>query len=1111
MNHTSKRLRRPAPLLVGAISILLTLAAMPLPAQFDSAEVLGTILDSSGAVVTKASVTLTNQDTGISTKTAVGASGTYTFSNVKIGVYTVSAVAPGFSEVKTKNIRVTVEARQRVDLTLPVGAVGQTIEVTGAAAMVETDSSERGQVVNRTTITELPLNGRTYSDLALLTTGVIRSPSTSREGSFNVNGLRSTYNNYLLDGVDNNAYGTSNQGFANQVAQPSPDTVAEFKVITNNYSAEYGRSGGATINVSMRSGTNRMHGTGYDFLRNTDLNAIGYYFGARSATYMKPTLQQNQFGGNLNGPIVKNRLFYFADYEGLRLLQRSRSYSSLPSLDERQGLLAVTVRNPQTGVVYPAGTQIPASAITTFAQKVMSQLPQPFTSGHSNNYQQLSLNKTYADKFDVKVDGQINDRMSSFLRFSKSTSDQSAASSFPGPAGGDGTLTHVYNESGSLGYTWTVSPSSILEVRFGLAHTAAGKKPPVLGNPGMMELYGIPGLPSDPAISGGLLPVSLSGLSFGRSATSPQFQNPLSFDYKVNYSKITGRHALKMGYEFVPIRVQVLDVNPMYGKDSYVGAFSKPTCAQLGQAAGCTIASDSTSYSLADFLFGLRSAYSLATDVIGNYRQHEHFAYVQDDFRVSSKLTLNLGLRWEFATPRWERDNKLSNYDPASNTMLLASNGSLYKRTLVNPDYKDFAPRVGFAYSFAPKSVVRGAYGMSYAHQNRMGSGDLLGINGPQVVIATVSQSNPLDPNFLTAQQGYPSGLTDPSNFNPLSSNVLYLPKDLRTPYVQSWFVSVQRELPWNLMVDLGYVGNHSVALPVMADYNQAAPQPTSTSNLTLQARRPNQRFSAISWMDPAGFSSYNGLQMKVERRFAGGFTFLNSFVWARAIDNSSQALDGPNGYQSSVQDVHNLAAEKGLSGYDKKFTDVLSAVVEVPVGRGRHFGSTLPGALDQVLGGWELSVINNALAGAPLTLRAWNSSVPSQFQTVGNLSEWKGGEAFRPNVTGPVRAPDGLRSIENYFNKDNVQLPTDPSHPFGNAGRGIARAPSLNQIDLGIDKNFRLPREGTKLQFRGEMFNVLNHTNVGAPNTDRSSASFGTIRSTYTARVVQLALKLTF
>ncbi len=1080
--------------------LLLCSGVFPLHAQFGTATVLGSVHDASGSVVTRSQVSLLNQETGITAKTLSDENGNFNFNEVKVGLFTVSAEAPGFSKGEAKDIVVNVNARQRVDLTLQVGATTETVEVNAAAALLNTDTSDRGQVVNKVSITELPLNGRQFSDLALLTTGVNKSPSSgSREGSFIVNGLRSTFNNYLLDGIDNNAYGTSNQGFSNQVAQPSPDSVVEFEVVTSNYSAEYGRSGGATIISAMRSGTNSFHGSAYEFLRNTDLNATGFQFGQRPSTFKKPTLSQNQFGATFGGPLIRNRVFFFTDYEGFRNIQRTLAFSSLPSLADRQGIFPVAVSNPLTGATYAANTPIPTSAMSPLAVKVLNALPAPLIAGRSNNYQQLSGDRTKADKFDAKLDGQIRSTMSGFLRVSQSKRNENQDSSFPGPSGGNGTVLWVLSQQATAAYTWISSPTSVLDLRFSVSRMYAGKKPPFLGQPNMLEAYGIPGLPSDPALAGGLLPISLQGLTgLGRQATIPQFQNPLSFDSKVNFNKTAGRHSLKFGYENVIIRTQVLDVNPMYGADQYLGGFSKP-------AGG---SADPTTYSLADFMFGLRSGYALSTDVIGNYRQHEDFLYAQDNIRVSNKLTLNLGVRWEFATPRWERDNRLSNFDPATKTMLLAKNGSIYDRALINPYYKDLAPRLGFAYSLNPSTVVRGGYGLSYVHQNRMGSGDLLGINGPQVVIATVAQA-PGTPGFRSTDQGYPIGLTDPANFNPQTSNVLYMPKDLVDPRIQSWFVSIQRQLTKGLMLDIGYVGNSSANLPVMGDYNQAAPQTSPTGTATLNSRRPIQGFGAVSWYNTGGFSNYNALQVKFQKRFSHGLQFLNSFTYSKTIDNSSQALDGQNGNQSSVQDIHNLAAEKGLSAYDLKFVDVLSAVYQIPVGRDRKFGSQMPGYLNQALGGWEITLINNALSAPPINLRAWSGTVPTAFQTVGNLAEWKGGEAFRPNVTGPVVASDW--TTDNYFNKANVQLQSDPSHPFGNAGRNIARGLPMNQLDLGLFKNFTMPREGMNLQFRSEFFNALNHTNFRAAAGDISSAAFGTIRSTFMARQIQFALKLTF
>src|SRR3954466_2275886 len=349
------------------LSALLLTAGL-LFAQFETAEVLGAVRDASGGAVPKAAVTLTNQDTNIQLRTATDDNGNFDFFNVRVGRYTVTVEHAGFSRASATDIAVNVNARQRVDVALKVGQVSESVEVVGAATALETDSSEHGQVINTHQIVELPLNGRNYSDLALLATNVHRSPiaaqpTTPREGAFNVNGMRSTYNNFLLDGVDNNAYSTSNQGFSNQVANPSPDAVAEFKVITSNFSAEYGRVGGAVVNVVMRSGTNQVHGTLYEFLRNTELNAVGYF---KPNGGVKPPLQRNQFGGTIGGPIVRNKTFFFGDYEGFRSIQKVLNFATIPSLADRSGVLPATVVNPLTGAVYAAGTPI---AMTSFARK----------------------------------------------------------------------------------------------------------------------------------------------------------------------------------------------------------------------------------------------------------------------------------------------------------------------------------------------------------------------------------------------------------------------------------------------------------------------------------------------------------------------------------------------------------------------------------------------------------------------------------------------------------------------------------------------------------------------------------------------------------------------
>jgi hypothetical protein len=398
------------------LAALVLACAAPARAQFETSSILGTIRDNSGAVVAGATVTITNTQTGVSQSRATDANGNYEFFTVRIGTYVVTAEKEGFSVALAENVQLAVGARQRVDLTLQVGSITEKVEVTAAATRLETDTSQRGQVITGEQTRALPLNGREYSSLALLTTGVRLSSLntggfTPREGSFNVNGLRSTVNNFLIDGVDNNAYGTSNQGFSNQVMQPPPDAVAEFKVVTNNMSAEYGRAAGATINVAYASGTNQFRGAAWEFLRDTSLNASGFF---HPPDREKPPLERNQFGGVFGGPIVKNRAFFFADYEGLRQTRGLASFSTIATAEQRNGIFTVDVRNPLTGEMYPRGTPVP---MTAFARKVLSELPAPTTAGTTNNYNRLQEFRNVTDKTGAKVDVTFSPTLSAFGRY----------------------------------------------------------------------------------------------------------------------------------------------------------------------------------------------------------------------------------------------------------------------------------------------------------------------------------------------------------------------------------------------------------------------------------------------------------------------------------------------------------------------------------------------------------------------------------------------------------------------------------------------------------------------------------------------------------------------
>ncbi len=1072
----------------------LVLTSAPAFAQFDTATVVGTVRDASNAVVPSAKVTLTGVETGISIVRASSDDGNYEFAAVKPGRYVVTAEKPGFAVALVDNVQVQVGARLRVDLQMPLGQLSEKVEVTAQSPLVETDSSQRGQVITGDQTRALPLISREYSALALLTTGVklagssLTTGNTPREGAFNVNGLRSTFNNFLIDGVDNNAYGTSNQGFSNQVMQPPPDAVGEFKVVTNNMSAEYGRAAGATINVNYRSGTNALHGSGWEFLRDTSMNAVGFF----KPPAGKPTLDRNQFGGVVGGPIIRNKAFFFGDYEGLRQTRKATGFASIATPAQRQGILSVDVRDPRTGVTYPAGTAIP---MTDFARKVLSGLPDANLPGNTNNYTLLQEFTADSNKAGGKVDVQATPAVAVFGRYgfrNLTTDDQP---NIPLPSGGAGNG-HIYarNRQLVLGTTWVPSGRSLLEARFGYSWTEAGKNPPSLGSQSALDQFGLAGLPNDPRISGGLPTQLITGYSdLGRQATNPQWQYPTVFNPKINYTWTRGAHSFKSGYEFQRIDTEVQDVNPLYGRDTYNGQFSRPA----GVAAN-------NLYNLSDFMLGLRAQYALSSVLVANLRRNMQFAYVQDDWRATSRLTLNLGLRYEYSTPYWERDNVLSNFDPATKTMILAKDGSISDRALVDPDRNNFGPRLGFAYTVTPRTVIRGGYGVSYVHFSRAGGGDLLPINGPQVINAVINQTVPTSPSFIPAERGYPAGLADPSQFNPLTANITYMPRDFHSSPVQSWYISLQREILRNMLVDVAYVANRADDLLLFANYNQALPN-NSAGTIQLQDRRPIPSYSDITYAFNGGKSRYKALQTKFEWRMSADLTLLSSLTLSETKDNGSQSLENSNGNNPSPQDFRNLGADFGLSNYHQPYNSTTSFVWALPFGTGKRWASNASPLVDALIGGWEVAGINSVFAGEPVTF-IYNPG--ATFLVSGIAQDFRGANNYRPNVTCDPMASGADRTINNWFNRSCVVIPTDPSQPFGNAERNSVRGPKFWQFDLAASKRFPLGGPA-QFEFRIEAFNLLNRTNLRAPNGNRSAAGFGTITSTFDPRQLQLGFKL--
>jgi len=1116
--------------LLGAAVVLLfgVFTSAPASAQFETASVLGYVHDSGGAPIANAQVTLLNIDKGIRVDRTTDDQGHFEFVDVHAARYKVTASASGFSPSESEPFAVNVNTRQRVDLTVKPGAVSETVTVSGAATQLESETSSTGTTIAQTLVHDLPLNGRAYADLMSLAPGVRRNnlenqSVTSRDASYNVNGQRSEFNNFLLDGLDNNAYATSNQGFSNQAIPPSPDAINQFRAETNNYSAEFGRASGAVVNVSINSGSNQFHGKAWEYHRNTVLNAEGPFLppvNVLTGKSQKPVLIRNQFGGAFGGPILRNRMFFFADFEANRQVQGQYTTATIPNANQRQGIFTTTagapvpLRNPITGTVYANGI-VPQSDWTPLAKLVIAALPSPnVANAFSNNYASLPKASLTDNKGDGRIDYSWSNSTTLFGRFSNHHGDIIDASSIPGDAGdgGNGTI-HAYNKQLAAGITHTFGTNAAIDARIGFTWNQGGKLPYLSGQQSINSEAGITGLPSDPLVIRRLSNESVKNFTtFGAQTSNPQFQNPFVVNPKINFSWQKGRHSMKYGWEYLAINTEVDDFNPVYGGETFSQGFS-----QFGGGTSDTGAGQAAY--LTDFLTGARDSYQLNNFRIVNYHQYMDYFYFQDDFKLSPTITLNAGLRYELVTPQFTDGDHIANFDPSTNKLIQAPGGSLYGRALVNMPKLNFAPRFGMAWQLDPKTVIRSAYGISFDQFNREGGENLLAYNGPYIINSTVNQVAPFAFSgtrqtlctgdnytgcFRTVAQGYPTNFVAASNFSTVLAQTRYIPKDISTGYVQSWHLDVQREIAKNTVFTLSYVGSHGVHIWVLADYNQSAANATGDT-LSVQARRPIPTFTTIEESIPSGFVRYHALQTKLEHRFSYGLYLLNSFVWSHAIDNASGHLDTPNNDTSRVN-LANLKGENGQSAYNQPINETLSLVWDVPFGNGRYFAKSMPRALDTILGGWQLTAIESNTSGQPVNL----IYSPSAAFTLSPLLNQ------RPNINGnPVNPSTSWvksnTALSGYLSTTNVTLPTDAAHPYGNAGRNSIRSMTFNQLDLGLHKSFRLWNEHSEFDLRGEAFNIFNHVNYQAPNSNRSSGSYGSITSAFPPRQLQVAGKLSF
>ena len=1136
-----------------SLAVSLSFMGSVAQAQFDVGSLVGTIRDQSGAAVAGASITATNTATNIESSATSNGSGDYEIPSLHVGVYTISAKATNYAEAVAQNITISVGSRQRIDLQLNVGQTQTSVEVSDVALELETDSSQRGQTITQYQTEALPLVSRNYSDLLALVTGSRQAPTAAttssinslvRQGAYNVNGQRSMFNNFLLDGMDNNAYGESNQGFDNQIIAIPPDSVSQWNVVTNNENAEYGRSSGATINVASASGTNRFHGALWEFIRNTDLNAGGYFKPTivgntgNVIPFQKPTFNRNQFGVNFGGPILKDKLFYFVDYEGFRQTLKPLNVLTLPTKNQLNGILVVPVENPITGVVYPAGQPIPASAISPISQQIIGffqQIPGLPTSGlastglATNDYSKLVPFTDDSDKGDLRLDYQQNATSSWFVRVSdrKETGVNYPAILLPLDGQTNGTI-RILDQQVALGYTHLWGANKVIDARVGLSRTKAGKYSLSIGD----NAITIPGLPSNPTVSGGLPSTSISGFSaFGRQSTNPQWQNPALLDPKVNFTWVKGKHSLKFGYEYEHIWMAVNDNNPLYGSFSYSGGYSLCPSTTVGGVKvpvhpNCTsINAAVTDNYWADFLFGTTNNYSLANLFVAHLRQTMESVYAQDDWKILPKLTLNLGLRWEYGSPYSEQHNLLSNFDPVSQTVLTitpgyaqtssvtpVSAGGVYGKTLVNPDFGDFGPRLGFAYAATPRIVVRGGYGISYVHYTRAGSGDILAINAPNALFVSVTQPKPGTSGYRTVDQGFPEGLA--TTFNPKTDNITYIPKNTRDSYVQDFFIGVQNQLAKNSLLDIAFVGNHGVKLQGFLNANQINPAAGFARPYT---QWPSDITAAVNQF----WSQYQALQVRYEQRSVAGLTLLNSFTWSHSLDNASASLEGNT---PSPQDANNIAADYAQSDYNLPIANITSLVYDLPFGRGKQFLGQSNGLVNTIVGGWQLSGINTMQAGTPFNLVYTPNSANALSPQI--AATYRGANEYRPNRIPGVPLTERVKLSSGYIQYVNYAALTLPAtksaggsllSPFGNDSRNPGRTPAYYTTDFALNKNFDTPLEGLKVQFRTEMYNAFNHTNLYLPASGLGGtlggapSSGGSVTSTFEPRIIQFGLKILY
>jgi len=1046
--------------------ILLSLAM--LQAQQRTGAIGGTVTDQTGAAIESAAIRVRNIHTGLERQVLSDKDGSYLFPLLPVGAYSITASKDRFQDLVREGILVNVNEQARVDLTLVVAGGEQSVRVVADAPQVNTSDATNGAVLQSQAIQSLPLNGRNYTELGTLLPGVVATParfasqSAAATNAFSINGQRTQSNNFLLDGVSNND--TMFNGYS---LVPPPDALQQFKILTSNFSAEYGTNSGSVVNVITRSGTNQVHGSAWNYLRNDVVDARNFF------STSKPPLRQNQFGATFGAPVLTNRTFIFGYYEGLRARVGTVQNVVVLTDAQRSGHLAgasPAFVDPLSGKPFPNNV-IPDSRVSPVSRALLDRYV-PLPNAPGNRFNRAPSVSTDSDQYGIRGDHLVSSRNTLFLRYSYSRNDTSnplGAGDFSPQ--GSSSIGHFHQAV--VSDTHVFSPNVINEASISFLRLYS--RPATWSGVDLADLgFQYPG--TEPSAQG--LPiVSLSGLfSVGDVAQSWTKLARNTYQVFDNLTWIRGRHSVKTGLDIRQQQIFLVFPNRPNGDFSFNGARSGNT--------------------IADFLLGLPAQFRQGGgDPSKHFIGHQLGFYVQDDFRVTRRLTLNFGLRYELGLPYYDKQDRLASFQPGAKSIvrpnapenLLFPGDPGVPRGTIRTDRNNFAPRFGFAYDLTGdgRTSVRGGYGIFF--DSVPGLGVFQNINVPPfnrfVQIDTpASLANPY--------AGLPTNpQTDPSLEFPCPCLVIGFSPDFVSPYAQHFNFGVQRQIARDLVAEIGYVGSIGLKFPGYLEVNPAIPGPGATRENT-QSRRIYENYNLVRPTFSRFNSNYHSLQARLEKRFSGGLGFLTSYTWSKAIDfQSSLNFSGEN----RPQDAFSLSDVRGLAAFDTRHRFVTSFSYDLPLLR----NAATPVRL--AFGGWRLSGIISAQSGNPLTV---NEPVDRSLRGLG---------ADRPDQ---VKNPNnGPKTPEEWFDTSAfVRLPDAPGgQRSGTAGRNTVIGPGLLQTDLSVVKAFPLA-ERHVLDLRCELFNALNRTNFLNPVTNIGNPqTFGVIQSARAARIIQFALKYSF